>query len=319
MFTPTQEMTLALLLPETVNEVKKLFKSDSKIVVFEAFDTSFRLFKAEAGNINLEIMLQMPIEDAKIENITGFGKGVTQKMVTFFKPIGFYTQQNGLFSNGIEIKILKEFEEDLSFLRKQYNELSKLKIGTLSIIKNAIIAAFSMESYANAMKYKDISFISNGLSCDIYLTLEGFPQFFLDDKYGITGPIAAYPMREHDFVAPIIEYTKIFENLNRMSLLTLFKEDKNSNDSISDASTNEFTDKRNDISDTFINKLANDGNLVKLKLKSNEKTIYGYIIGVMSGEDLATYEFMELIDYNEKNPIDEEEHDIDITILKQTN
>lgn len=282
MITPTQEMVLALLLPETINEVKKLFKDSSQIVGFEAFDISFRLFKAEAGNINLEILLQMPIEDGSTENIPGFGKGKIQKMVTFFKPIGFYIQRNGLFSNDIEIKVLREYEEDLKVIVKKYNELSKLKIGTLSLIKNAIIAAFSMEAYMNAMKYEDVSFIANGLSCDIYLTLEGYPQFFLNDKHGISGPMAAYPMREHDFITPIADYTKIFEDLKLMGLMTVFKEDK-----VEKSNSNKYSDKLLLFIFHSMTREDNEYMYYNAKLNNVQNKINGYLTS-MTADDQSS-------------------------------
>jgi hypothetical protein len=80
-----------------------------------------------------------------------------------------------------------------------------------------------MEAANNAQKYEDASFIANGLYCDIFMTFEGFPQVFLDDRYGLNGPIAAYLIKEQNSVKPIVRFKELFDKFYAMSLLTAFK------------------------------------------------------------------------------------------------
>ena len=141
----------------------------------------------------------------------------------FFKPIGFFSQKKGFLSNDIEVTVLKEFENDLEELRNAKKIPNNIKTHKLSLTENAVIAAFSMETAIQAKKYEDVSFIANGLACDIFMAFEGFPQVFLDDRYGLEGPIAAYQIRDQNSINPIIRYKELFEKFHSMSLLSVVK------------------------------------------------------------------------------------------------
>lgn len=221
--TPTQEMVMTLFTRETIDKVKGQFKSGKEIVSNESFDMGFRLFKPTANSINLELLSQIPIETGEEKDFPGIGRGRIQSTVMFFKPIGFYTQKKGFFSTDIEVTVLKEFENDLDFLIKTGKNSSHIKIQKLTLRENAVLAAFSIEAIINAQKYRDASFIANGLNCDIFMTLEGFPQVFLDDRHGLSGPIGAYLLREQNSVNPIIQYKELFDKFDTMSLMTAFK------------------------------------------------------------------------------------------------
>lgn len=221
--TATQEMVSTLFTPAIIKEVKKQFKDGTERVPIDNLGMSFRLFHSKHGNINLELLIQMPVEEGDYQNIEGFGRGRIQKNVMFFKPIGFFSLKKGFFSNKLEVTILKEFEKDFNILLQDGKIPSSIKVNKLTLQENAVLAAFSMEAYKKAEKYEDSSFLANGLYCDIFMTFDGYPQVFLDDRHGIDGPIAAYLLREKNTINPIMEYQQIFDIFSDMSLLTALK------------------------------------------------------------------------------------------------
>lgn len=222
--TPTQEMVMTLFTKDTLDKVKEQFRNGTEILPVDSFDMSFRLFKPTANNINLEMLIQMPIETGEEQNIPGIGMGRMQKTITFFKPIGFFQQTTSTFSNDLEVTVLKEFENDLTFLKNNNQVPSEITTHTLSLEENAVLASFSMEAALRAQKYEDDSFIANGLHCDIFMTFDGYPQVFLDDRHGLNGPIAAYLLREKNSVNPMIQYKESFDKFHSMSLMTAFKQ-----------------------------------------------------------------------------------------------
>lgn len=221
--TLTQEIVMTLFTKETIDKVKEQFKSGKEIIFNENFDMSFRLFKPTANYINLELLIKMPIETGEEQDFPVIGRGRIQTTVMFFKPVGFFTYKKGFLSNDIEVTVVKEFENDLDYLIKAGKVTSNIKINKLSLEENAVLAAFSMEAVNNAQKYEDVSFFANGLNCDIYMTFEGFPQVYLDDRHGLNGAIAAYLLREKKSIGPNVQYKEIFNRFYAMSLMTAFK------------------------------------------------------------------------------------------------
>jgi hypothetical protein len=221
--TPRQEMVMTLFTKTTIDKVKEQFKNGDEITSVDSFDISFRLFKPTPNFINLELLIQTPIEAGEEQYIQGIGRGRLEKSVMFFKPIGYFTQKKGFLTTELEVTILKEFENDLDYLLNSGKISSNIKIHKLTLEENAVLAAFSMEAANNAQKYEDASFIANGLYCDIFMTFEGFPQVFLDDRYGLNGPIAAYLIKEQNSVKPIVRFKELFDKFYAMSLLTAFK------------------------------------------------------------------------------------------------
>ena len=221
--TPIQEMVMTLFTKTTIDNVKELFKNGGEISSVDSIDMSFRLYKPTPNFINLELLIQIPIETGEEQDIHGIGRGRLEKSVMFFKPIGYFAQKKGFLTSELEITILKEFENDLDYLLKSGKISSNVKINRLTLEENAVLAAFSMEAANNAQKYEDASFTANGLYCDIFMTFEGFPQVFLDDRYGLNGPIAAYLIKEQNSVKPIVRFKELFDKFYSMSLLTAFK------------------------------------------------------------------------------------------------
>ncbi|OFX56667.1 MAG: hypothetical protein A2046_08045 [Bacteroidetes bacterium GWA2_30_7] len=241
--TPTQEMVMTLFTKQTIDKVKEQFKTGKEIVSNESFDMTFRLFKSKSDNINLELLIQMPLVIGQEEDIPGIGKLRKQKNVMFFKPIGFY-----ILKNEIEITILKEFEDDFDFLMNSNQIPGNFSIHKLSLQENAVLAAFSMDSAIQAIsvlkevqqkgmlpEFRDGMIIpptlkydrklkANGLKSELIMTFDGTPQFHLDDSYGLNGAIAAYISTQTGFsINPIIKYKELFDRFNIMSLMTAFK------------------------------------------------------------------------------------------------
>ncbi len=221
--TPIQEMVLTLFTNETLEKVKKQFSNRKEIVSNESFNMSFRLYYSKAGNINLEVLTQIPIEKGEAVDIPNLGRGQIQSTKMFFKPVGFYTQKKGFLSSSLEITIVKEFEEAYDQLLNSKQLNSVVTTHKLSLEENAVLAAFSMEAYINAEKYQDASFFANGLHCDAIMTFQGYPQIFLDDRYGLRGPIAAYMLREQNSINPIVQYEDLFHKFRQMDLNTAMK------------------------------------------------------------------------------------------------
>lgn len=222
--TPSQEITLTLFTKETLAKVKDQFKSKTERVPHESFDMSFRLFRTNAGNINLEILVQMELPDQNSEvDFGSFGKARTSQHVMFFKPIGYYKVTNGFFSDKLEVTVVNEFEQGLDYLNSNNLIPSNLTVHKMTFLENAILTAFSMEALIRAVKYEDSSFYANGLKADLFMSFDGYPQVFLDDRYNFPGPIAAYMLRERNAISPILEYEDIFDKFHQMSLMTAFK------------------------------------------------------------------------------------------------
>lgn len=129
-----------------------------------------------------------------------------------------------MFKTKIGITVLKEFEDNLSRLINRSNVKIGTQLNRLSLEDNALLAAFSVEAALNANKYRDISFEANGLFCDLIMTYEGVPQFFLNDKYGVKDAFAVYHADGEGIISPIIKYKKLFDRFLDMELMTGVKE-----------------------------------------------------------------------------------------------
>jgi len=228
-----KEMTKALFHEETLNTVQKMLTGiiDREIFPLENYDMMMRLFYSSGETINLEV-------------ITSSSSGYR-----YCKPIGYYTRENDLF----QLHILKEFEKEAEVL-----EISKLlpeafTLRKLSLKENAIIAAFSMETVVTAlqaikekqngndqsgfnselgimipegaqnMQY-DKSLMANGLKLELLMSMENYPQSYLDDEYNFEGPIGAYRPNSGGLnIDPIVGLENTFDRLKNMSLLSAFK------------------------------------------------------------------------------------------------
>ena len=210
-----QEMTSILFSKKTIKKVRKQFKKGPEKIPIEAFDITFRLYKATETNINLEALIIMDIENTEKEiDMGNLGIGVMHKRAVFFKPIGFYTLKKGVFTDDLNITVVREYEKEIDFLIQNKKVPKTFRINKLTLQQNAVIAAFSKETRLEAAKNIDRSLVSNGLMLDIYMTIEGYPEVFLDDKYGVIGAITKYRLYDKPWgIDPIVEYKEVFDKL----------------------------------------------------------------------------------------------------------
>ncbi len=222
--TVKNEISNVIYSGEILELVKDFFKSDDRIRLFDRNEMGFRLCKHEKSkNITLELYVQLRefIDDKEVINEFGLAKTFTY--YNFFKPIGFYSMKRFLFRSKLELTVINEYVDrskiEMNYLFDNHN----FNIKTLTLEENAIIGAFSKETYLQAKKLKDVSFIANALHCDIYISNDGFPQVFLDDSYGLSGAIAAYFAKSNSSLDPMIHNKKIYDKLLTMNLLTALK------------------------------------------------------------------------------------------------
>ncbi|MGB5983340.1 MAG: hypothetical protein WBG46_14455 [Nonlabens sp.] len=228
--TPTQEMVSVLFEKDTLEKAKAQFKSRAEKTPIDGRDMSFRLFKTKYGNINLEMLCRD-------------SKGM------YFKPIGYYEfEKGGLLSSGnLTVTVLNEFKDD-------YNSVGEInptntEVKFMNIRQSGIIAAFSKETFNAAQEmyaekenssYQSYTTLlsnyrpnndaqydkriqSNGLIVELFFCEKGYPQSFLDDKYGLDGPIGAYHRENGQFsVSPMVKHLDIYEEFMEMGLLTVF-------------------------------------------------------------------------------------------------
>ncbi|MBN8623568.1 MAG: hypothetical protein J0L47_10670 [Flavobacteriales bacterium] len=119
-----QEMIEVLFLRNTILKAKELrnFDLNSSNLSYNGFD--FRLLKAPAGNINLEVFLQ-----------DQFGN--------YYKPIGYY--DFGTTNDILQICILNEFLEAFKQIYPNIDSDLSEKARTLNLLDNVFIALGSRE------------------------------------------------------------------------------------------------------------------------------------------------------------------------------
>lgn len=225
--TVRQEMTLAMFSEQTITTVNKMFETKEERKPIDAYDISFRLFLVNNSTINFEF-------------------GYTTPFGFYFKPIGF-------FKNNLESYILYEFEESFEYLKTNNYLNNNIHINKLSIRDNAVIATFSIDTILEVFKtfeeikikgYEpefrdgimippnlkyDKKIVLNGLKSELIMAFQGYPQFYLDDEYKVPGAIGAYQMIDNKLrVNPIIDFSSDYNKLYEASLLSAYKNLKNS-------------------------------------------------------------------------------------------
>jgi hypothetical protein len=216
--TPIQEMVIALFASDTLEKVRGQFKSGKEIVSAEKFDLPLRLLKVDAKTINLEMLVQRAYGPPRREAV-----GMVRSGSTYFKPIGVYSLEKGVFASKIDITILQEFADDYNALQKRGIIRYADGVKNFSLIENTAIAAFSMDAVIEARDNKDKALIINGLSVEIIMASAGYPQLFLDDYYRVKGPIAAYFSQGPNSLNPTIAYKAVFDDLSARKLLSAYK------------------------------------------------------------------------------------------------
>jgi hypothetical protein len=171
--TITQEMLIVLFDKNTIENVNKQWGKNNTITPINCRGMNFRLFNAEDGNVNLELLAQ-------------------NEMGMYYKPIGFFEKTN----DKLKVTILKEFEQDYENMRN--NIKSSIPVNYLTLKENSFIAAASRDIIVviskmfNDPKYNKFSppsfenmqfenFISNGLSISVRTSMLGALETNLDD------------------------------------------------------------------------------------------------------------------------------------------
>jgi hypothetical protein len=216
--TPIQEMVIALFSADTLEKVKGQFKSGKEIVSAEKFDLPLRLLKVDTKTINLELLVQRVYGPPRREAI-----GMVRSASSYFKPIGVYSLEKGVFSNKIGITILQEFADEYNALNKKGIVKYADGVKNLSLAENTAIAAFSMDAVIEARDNEDKALTINGLAVEIIMASVGYPQLFLDDYYRVKGPVAAYFAQGPDSLNPTIAYKEVFDDLSARKLLSAYK------------------------------------------------------------------------------------------------
>lgn len=203
------QLTKALFEHQTIDTLIKCIKDDTRISSVELFDLDFRLYKNKKGLYNLEVLI---FDD----------KGA------YFKPIGYYEIiKKGWFSrNKITLTILREFE--LSFEKNNFYNNRIFEVKFLDIQSNGLIAGCSFEIINSLQRSfstrQDQFLISNGLNLELIIALDGNPQLYLDDRYGIEGALIVYVNNNNGLgINPAIKYTSKFKELEQLELFTAFK------------------------------------------------------------------------------------------------
>lgn len=119
-----QEMIEVLFLRNTTLKAKELKTSTANQTNISQNGFDFRLFKAPAGNINLEVFMQ-------------------DEYGMYYKPIGYY--DFGTTNEILEICLLNEFLEPFKQIRSKLDSDLSERARTLNLLYNVFIALGSRE------------------------------------------------------------------------------------------------------------------------------------------------------------------------------
>jgi hypothetical protein len=216
-----QQNLKALLSEKALYQAKLQFESGIDISSIELFDMDYRFHRPTVKNINLEVLTMRNLENNNPNGVQAIGMGSSNRVITFFKPIGFYSMSQSDPAN-IEVTIFREFENDYNRICSEENYKPNFKVNFLSLIENAYIAAFSKEVSTLAVKFEDATLYVNGLKVDIYKTSQGFSNVFLDDRYGLQGAVASYTRQSDGRIYPGAGDMVLFNKFSDMKLFSGF-------------------------------------------------------------------------------------------------
>lgn len=171
-----QTFVEVLFSTDTIEDAQNLKNSSNDRSAIDEAGIPFRLQKAKAGNINLEVFFQDQ-------------KGM------FYKPIGFY--EFDYLGKVSEIYVLKEFEDAFNKTKSSLSNVEKAKFLNLldnvyialgsREVGNTVSAMFNSPNYSeyNHMDYSKRQFQSlqvNGLNVDIKTSMMGALEAVYDDE-----------------------------------------------------------------------------------------------------------------------------------------
>lgn len=233
-FTPLQEMIFTLLSSSTVAKATEAFKQ-KKIINFEAFEIDYILNPVSENCVILEIGVMMP-NASKPEKAT--------RHIPVRQVIGVFSFSKGFFSTTVSLQIPYKFWDEYESMKKASQIKHSFSVTAFSLTENAVIAALSIEAFIAASESyiaqkkileggrlaffrtpMDINFTSNGFVCDMIMANEGYPQFFLDDQYGLNGPVAVYLLKKGGDIefSLLPQYNELVHKLKTQQLLTIFE------------------------------------------------------------------------------------------------
>lgn len=215
----------AIASKEAAECAKAIFNGSTKRYSIELFDISFSLFQPIAdGPVNFEVLVQQRKEGPPEEiNVPNYGQGMVNDVFYYLKPLGYFNSWPSDEFTADDITIFYELQETGQNMCRSGEISSQKHFCFLSLEKNALMGAFSMDIVERAKLYRDSKIRANGLDFDILISFDGYPQSFLNDKYGVNGPIGAYPIRELGTVNPMTKYKSLYDELERQALFSAFK------------------------------------------------------------------------------------------------
>lgn len=218
------QIASVLLDEEVISNAEEQIQSGEDRIPVRKKDIDFRLLNTGQGTSNLEFTAR-------------------NEAVRFFQPVGF-------FSGDGNITVLKEFQDPVDDLISDGFLPDRLTVRRLNLEENALIGAFSAHAVVEAMdvfkeidekgferKYDeefDVSIpahirfsreiMSNGLDMHLYMTMSGYPQAKLDEKYDMEKSIGVYRRANQGVkLIPTDEFRDMFERFKKLKLLTSFK------------------------------------------------------------------------------------------------
>jgi|TARA_Y100000310_G_C20637550_1_gene792020 hypothetical protein len=206
------DIVKALVGKKTVSRVKKLINNDYELISFELFDLNFRLNKSTGLSINLELLTSHITDDIQNRNM----------MVNYYRPVGYYIWDNGFFAKTITLISFSEFET-ISGVMIPHGPLRRnFVIKPLDFVSNAIIAGFSMNTFAevenifftikNSQSSMEFNYnkriFSNGMEINLtnssyygHYGIDDYPTMFVkgfDYGYPVKGFNYGYPVKGYD-------------------------------------------------------------------------------------------------------------------------
>jgi hypothetical protein len=208
-------LTTGICYQDTLEKVTNLFSSSQTMAPIETTDETLRLRKIDNDIIQMESAGFYVMQSDIVENSE---KGVTreEKTALSFKTLALYKRSGDIFVP-LEIENMCRQYPDYG------DDFFGYRLKFFTLLENAVIAAFSMETYRRAILRQDFKYQTNDLNLDIFMTLDNEPQVWLDDKYGINHPIAIYFPDGQPTINSVIQTKEQFEKLQALDILQIFK------------------------------------------------------------------------------------------------
>ncbi len=204
-----------ILFEETLQKVTNLFNSTQQMLPIQTADESLRLRKIDNNSIQLESGGMYVLQS---ESVPDNEEGVIreEKTTLSFKTVALYKKNGDIF-------VPLEIEN----IGRQYPDFEKeffgYRLKFFSLIENAVIAAFSMNTYRRAILRRDFKYRENDLDLNIFMSFDNEPNVWLDDKYGIDHPIAVYFPDGQETINSVVQTKEVFENMHALDILQIFK------------------------------------------------------------------------------------------------